>query len=420
MYNSIEDEDDDRLNDNDAAHTDHIPINDGDKKHLDDNVTDDGCKTDISDATRLDRRLNTMRLKDGTTVLLPSSHDALEMLDTFLRKVLKDDTPAFTVGYAGDRKRMKKASKLADYFVAVRNAASVYSSTLTYPPHIKLFFELYRVHPISYCACVNPWQHFDGGRLEGEVMEAFRLAYRQEADQRGTRKKLDDWDRRSETNLARLKQYVNALFDSCARIVTVRVDFYHHAATINPAEVNEIFKQAEDVSAKETAAYRSGNEEEMVGDALARVGIEEVMRDRDRLFANMRGKRSLFEHLIGHVWRIEYSRVGGHHLHCALFFDGSKVQQHEWIAQQICEYWRDGITKGRGYAHNCNRNRYPEYVLGPTDYYDVDKRERLLKRLAYLAKEDQLVYAKPSVKCKLFGTGRLPQPKGTGRKRKKE
>lgn len=417
MYNNDESNEEDRSHDGEA---DGIPIDHMSKKDIDNNRTDDYCETDISDATRLDRRLNTILLKDGSTVLLPSSHDALEMLDTFLRKVMKDDTPAFTVGYEGHRKRMKKASKLADYFVAVRNAASIYSSALTYPPHIELFFELYRMHPVSYCACVNPWKHFDADRLEGEVMEAFRLAYRQEADQRGTRKKLDDWDRRSETNLARLKQYVNALFDSCARIVTVRVDFYHHAAIIDPAEANEIFKQAEDVSAKETAAYLSGNDQEMVGNALARVDIKEMMRDRDRLFANMRGKPSLFQHMVGHVWRIEYARVGGYHLHCALFFDGSKVQQHEWIAQQICDYWRDVITKGRGYAHNCNRNRYPDYVLGPTDYYDVDKRERLLKCLAYLAKEEQLVYAKPTEKCKLFGTGRLPQPKSTGRKRKKE
>ncbi|WP_369072982.1 YagK/YfjJ domain-containing protein [Burkholderia gladioli] len=418
MYNSIDNEDDDRRNDDDGAHV--VPTNGDGKKDIGDNVAGDGCESDISDATRLDRRLNTMRIKDGTTVLLPSSHDALPMLDTLARMMLKDEKPAFTVRYEGGRKRMKKASKLADYFAALRNAASIYSSALTYPPHIQTLLQLYRVHPVSYCACVNPWQHFDADRLEGEVMEGFRLAYREEADRQGTRKKLDDWDRRSETNLARLKQYENALFDSCARIVTVRVDFYQHAATIDPAEVNEIFKQAEDASAKDAAAYLSGNDEEIVGNALARVDIKKVMRDRDRLFANMRGKPSLFEHMVGHVWRIEYSRVGGYHLHCALFFDGSKVKQHEWLAQQICDYWRDVITKGRGYAHNCNRNRYPDYVLGPTDYYDVDKRERLLKRLAYLAKEEQLVYAKPTEKCKLFGTGRLPQPKGTGRKRKKE
>lgn len=292
--------------------SDRITIGGDCKKHTDGDVADDGRDEDVSDATRIDQRLNTMLLKDGTTVLLPSSHDVLSLLDTFTRKMLKDDIPAFKVHYKGHRKRMRKASKLADYFGVLRNAESAYSSALTYPPHIELFFELYRVHPISYCACVNPWQHFDTERLEGEVAEEFRLAYRTEADWQGTRKKLDDWDRRSETNLARLKQYVNALFDAYARIVTVRVDFYHHQAIIDPDEVNLVLEQAEEASAKEAAAYRAGNDEEMVGNTLARVGIKEVMRDRDRLFANMRGKPSLFEHLVGHVWRIEYSRVGGY------------------------------------------------------------------------------------------------------------
>lgn len=417
MYIEDETDDEDRSNDDGTA---GIPIVHTSKKDIDDNVTDTVRETNISDATRLDLGLNTILVKDGTTVLLPNSHDALPMLDIFLRMMMKDDTPAFTVHSEARGKRMKKASKLADSFVTVRNAASMYSSALAYPPHIELFFELYRVHPVSYCVCVNPWRRFDTEHLEGEVMEAFRLAYRKEANQRGTRKKLDDWDRRSETNLARLKQYLDALFDKYARIVTVRVDLYHHGAIIEPAEVSEVLKRAENASAKDSVAYLAGNDEEIVGNALARVGIEDVMRDRDRLFANMRGKPSLFEHMVGHVWRIEYARVGGYHLHCALFFDGSKIKQHEWIAQQICDYWRDVITKGRGYAHNCNRNRYPDYVLGPTDYHDHGKRARLMKCLAYLAKEEQLVYAKPSIKCKLFGTGRLPQPNSAGRKRRKE
>lgn len=399
-----------------------ITIGGDSKKHTDGTVADDCHKEDISDATRLDRRLNSILLKDDTKTLLPTSFGRLSTLDVVARLMLKDDKPFLTVHRKHGIKQMKKASKHADvFFTSLRNVAQLYCSALTYPPHIEQFFEVYRPHPISRCECINPQRTAQDGRLEGEVAEDFRLAYRKEADWNSTRKKLDDWDRRPEANLTRLKQYVNALFEAYARIVTVRVDFYYHAAIIDPEAQYDVVDQAEEAHLKDVAAYCSGNDEEMTGNTLARVDIKEVMRDRDRLFANMRGKPSLFEHLAGHVWRIEYSRVGGYHLHCTFFFDGSKVQQHEWIAQQICDYWRDVITKGRGYAHNCNRNRYRDYVLGPTDYYDQDKRERLFNRLAYLAKEDQLVYAKPSVKCKLFSTGRMPQPKRTGgRPRKKK
>ena len=365
--------------------------------------------------------MNAFMLKDGKRTLLPMSFASLTMIDSIARLMLKRDEPFFVVTEKHGNKRVTSETKHAASFLsALRQIPHLYSTVLTFPPHIEKLFEVFRTHPIRYCTCMNPRAPAFDGRLEAEVAEDFRCTYRVEADWDGTRKKLDDWDRRPETNLARLKQYLNALFNAFARVVTTRIDFYYHAASIDPAMEDEVRMQAERAHAEDVAAYLNGNDASMPGDGLARVGIEEVMRDRDRLFENMRGKPSLFEHLIGHVWRIEYSLVGGQHLHCTFFFDGSKVQQHEWLAQQICDYWHDAITKGRGYAHNCNRNHYPDYVLGPTDYYDHDKRARLLKRLAYLAKDDQLVYAKPTKKCKLFGTGRLPKPKGAGRKRGKE
>ncbi|WP_124093543.1 YagK/YfjJ domain-containing protein [Burkholderia gladioli] len=409
-------EDDDRGEGGERA---SIPIDDGNKKDID--AADTGSDAGISDEVAMDQRVHSVMLKNGKRTLLPMSIANLPMIDSIARLMLKSDEPFFVVSDKHGSKRVASEAKHAASFLsALRQIPHLYSTVLTFPPHIEKLFEVFRTHPIRYCTCMNPRAPAFDGRLEAEVAEDFRRTYRVEADWDGTRKKLDDWDRRPETNLARLKQYLNALFNAFARVVTTRIDFYYHAASIDPAMEDEVRMQAERAHAEDVAAYLNGNDASMPGDGLARVGIEEVMRDRARLFENMRGKPSLFEHLIGHVWRIEYSLVGGHHLHCTFFFDGSKVQQHEWLAQQICDYWHDAVTKGRGYAHNCNRNHYPDYVLGPTDYYDHDKRARLLKRLAYLAKDDQLVYAKPTRKCKLFGTGRLPKPKGAGRKRGKE
>jgi sulfur relay (sulfurtransferase) DsrC/TusE family protein len=416
MYNHEENEVDDQGAGDDKT---AIPIDNENKKDTD--ATDAERETCISDTLRHDHRMNSVMLKNGKFTLLPISFENLPMIDTYTRLMLKCDEPFFVVSEKqGNKQVISEAKHAASFLSILRQLPHLYFSGLTFPPHIEKLFAVYRTHPIRHCIGMNPRSEAFDGCLEADVAEDFRRTYRAEADWDGTRKKLDDWDRRSETNLARLKQYQNALFDAHARIVTIRVDFYYHAASIDPANEHEVIGLAEQAHAEDVAAYLSGNDESTPRNDLARVGIEEVMRDRDRLFENMRGKRSLFEHLVGHVWRIEYALIAGHHLHCTFFFDGSKVQQHEWLAQQICDYWCDAITKGRGYAHNCNRNRYPDYVLGPTDYYDHDKRARLLKRLAYLAKEDQLVYAKPTKKCKLFGTGRLPKPKSAGRKRRKE
>lgn len=372
----------------------------------------------ISDGVLQDQRLNTVLVKGGKSFLLDSYFATMPGLDKFARLVLAGEALPFSVTEVNGQVRMKKASKLADYFSLLGNVSRVYSSTFVYAPQIKLLFDAYRAHPISHCSCTNPWTWLNG-KLEGEHVNDFVMLLQREAKVQGTAKKLNDWRRRTNKNQRRIERYLNALFECYARVVTVRVDLYLSRSLVDASEVDAVIREVEEQAAKDISAYLCGNDSELAGNALARVGIEEVMQARDHLFANMPGKPSLFEHLIGHVWRIECSRVGGYHMHVAFFFDGSKVQQHEWLAQQICDYWRDGITDGSGYAHNCNRNRYPDYVLGPTDHYDHDKRDRLLKRLEYLAKDDQLVYVKPSVKCKLFGTGRLLQPKGVGRKRRK-
>ncbi|WP_244746203.1 YagK/YfjJ domain-containing protein [Paraburkholderia terricola] len=373
----------------------------------------------ISDVTRHDKRVDTVKVKGGNDILIDSYFALLFVLDTFMRLVVAGEGLPFSVHEVSGQKRMKKASKLADFFCSVGQVAKAYSSAFAYAPHIQLLFDAYRKHPISSCTCVNPWVLL-AGKLEGEHFNDFVMLLQRDAKLQGTAKKLNDWCRRVNKNMRRIARYVDALFDCYARVVTVRVDLHLSGSLVDAEDVSSVMHEVEAAMANDMAAYLCGNDRELVGNALARVGIEEVMAARDHLFANMRGKPSLFEHLIGHVWRIECSRVGGYHLHVAFFFDGSKVRQHEWLAQQICEYWDEVVTDGFGYAHNCNRNRYPDYVLGPTDYDDHDKRGRLLKCLKYLAKEDQLVYAKPTVKCKLFGTGRLRQPTGLGRRRRKE
>jgi len=139
-----------------------------------------------------------------------------------------------------------------------------------------------------------------------------------------------------------------------------------------------------------------------------RIALEEVQKDRKRLFTNLKGKPSLFKHLVGYVWRIEFGRQAGYHLHVLFFFDGAYVQKHEYIAQEIGYYWRDVITQGRGYFENCNRkkSKYGEaWALGEIDHWDAIKRHKLSYALQYFCKTSQLVQVVPYVGCRLFGCG---------------
>ena len=91
-----------------------------------------------------------------------------------------------------------------------------------------------------------------------------------------------------------------------------------------------------------------------------------------------------------------------------LFFDGSYVQKHEHIAQDVGKYWQNVITNGRGYFENCNlkKKKYGDsWALGAIDHWDTIKREKLVNAMSYFCKTNQLVQVVPYAGCRLFGCG---------------
>lgn len=198
------------------------------------------------------------------------------------------------------------------------------------------------------------------------------------------------------------------MFRRHARILVVRLDLHRKAMHFTEEELFEHIEAEECRQKADRTAYLEGAELWGSEPITGRVPFETVQRDRARLFANMKGKPSLFKHLVGYVWRIEFTPGAGYHLHVALFFNGTKVQNHEWLAQQIGEYWRDVITGGQGWFHNCNmawNKDAPNYALGVINYTDHAKRGALLGALGYLCKLSQQVLVLPYEGCKLFGAG---------------
>ena len=227
--------------------------------------------------------------------------------------------------------------------------------------------------------------------------------------------------RNADENAKRLTIYINALHDRYARLMVIRLDLmYRQAACQDLAQAMQWNELLQARNLRERVAVSHGEPFDDYGDDLPRVDIFTVTEDWRHFKDNMRGKPSLFRHMIGYVCSIEFSSTGGHHLHVALIFDGSQVRQHEWLGDLIGQYWVE-VTGGRGYFHNCNRGSYKYPGTGLIDHHDVEKRGNLMRALMYLAKKDQFVRVKASPKSKTFMTGHLPElPSGrTGRPRTK-
>ncbi|MFM0741690.1 inovirus-type Gp2 protein [Paraburkholderia xenovorans] len=362
--------------------------------------------------------------KSGKKILLSASTRSLPIVVRFVNQVFRTKRVPFKFVIEHRKKKAVPASSLAKYFDLLRMMTSLYSRRFYYAPALALFFDCFADHDICHCTLKDPNRPAFNGGLEAAVFNDFVKMLREEGIRVNVTKKMNDWQNAIDENAKRLTRYVDALFERHARLMVVRVDLLYKIACLDEKQI-EASKQTMVREDRDDLWFLYGDKE-IKFDALetqARFDVKELIEDRKHLFENMRSKPSLFEHMVGYVWRIEWSRIGGYHLHVAFFFDGSKVKKDAWLGDQIGQYWVDVITTGRGIYHNCNRFKaqYGDlWGIGEVNYHDTEKRAKLMRALGYLAKRSQYVYVKPSVKCNLFSTGHMPAQKpAVGRPRKK-
>lgn len=361
---------------------------------------------------------------DGKRTVIKGDNIGIAVIIEFVKLVLNSKDLPFTIEMKNGRKIVNMNPRFSKYIQLMRSMMAAYQSGVFYAPELELFFSVLNRHDVRRCSMDKPGLPFDDNRLDADVINDFVLTLRAEAARRKTIRKTADWQNAIDDNVKRLDLYMNALFERYARLVVVRVDLLYKVSAVDRDELPELStsvlqQEFQDSVAMFSAELSQGIETE----TAARWDVTVLNDDRKRLFTNKRSKPSIFEHLVGHVWRIEWSRLSGYHLHCAFIFDGSKVKQDAWLGECIGKYWQDDITAGRGLYHNCNREKRKygdHWGIGTVNHDDAEKREKLMRALRYLAKRTQYVYVKPTKKTKLFSTGRMPDPKpAAGRPRGK-
>lgn len=365
----------------------------------------------------LDEELNSAFGSDGKVYLLGEYTDTLHGLVSFMEAVLNTADEPYKVSVVNGNKKVTAASPLARQFMVFKSFFELYATDLDYSPDIALFFDCLMKHRMRACWFIHPGFDY-GHETEGEIANDFVKFLRSQSDAQDVRKKLADWRRNANKNLGRIRQYVDLLFERHARLEVLRVDLLYREACVDDQSAPKAGERLSAASQQCQAHMLDGKK--IVRENLARIDVRTAKEDMAHFLRNMRNN-TIFDAMVGYIWKLEYSRWSGYHFHCVFFYDGSKVQKGAYLAQQIGDYWASTITKGRGFAHNCNldQRRYRSWGIGRVDYDDVDKRVKLDQALAYLAKREQYVRVKPGSKCRVFQTGVVKQKAVAGRPRMK-
>jgi hypothetical protein len=163
---------------------------------------------------------------------------------------------------------------------------------------------------------------------------------------------INEHNREAQRNTVNVGQYIDRLFLHHARLLVLRVDL----------------------------AY--GQDECVTFEALE--------SDLYRLQNNAR-HNTLFDEMLGYVFKIEYGMEKKLHVHALFFFNGHKHKCDVYLAQQIGNYWNTVITLGRGCYWNCNQGKgtYKHLGIGDIHFSDAVKRDNLMIAVAYLCKKHQ-------------------------------
>lgn len=341
--------------------------------------------------------LHVIKSKD-VNYILPYFMDGIVELMKFMDMVIYKDLLFYLGGVP-----MKKISPLGEHIESLHSYSRLYSSSYTFSPLITFFFDQYRKHAIrDYALSLNK---FDPDGFDSNLFNDFVMTMRREAVVTKLKKRIYDWNGKFKESRDRLIEFEADLFSRYARLMVIRLDFNYHKAIFTDEEVAALYAETVGRKERDLAEYLAGSAVSAPKAIEGRIALEEVQSDRKRFLANMKGKPSLFKHLVGYIWRIEYTRGAGYHMHVMLFFDGAHVQNHEYYAQEIGCYWRDVITDGRGYFENCNRkrSRYGDnWALGQIHHWDDAKRRKLRTAMQYFCKTSQIVQVVPYPKCRLF------------------
>lgn len=137
------------------------------------------------------------------------------------------------------------------------------------------------------------------------------------------------------------------------------------------------------------------------------ITFEDASKDLNKMLNNTRSKPTVFGEMVGYITKKELGEDKGVHIHVAIIYNGNIVREDITKAQQIGEYWKNNITKGKGVFHNCSKNEYKNKAVGIIDYKDEEKRKIFDEKvLTYLCKDEQSIDPlKTNIKDRAFTRG---------------
>lgn len=298
-------------------------------------------------------------------------------IERFVESIVNSDDDAFVLTKDRKGNAVFEALPLAKDFKSFNGYIGEFNPNYEFSEYVTVFFEAYQRFGMVEENFNNPnaMSVVAPDKRLGERGNEFVAYIRKTGRSEAVKRRIYDRAYKSVRNFESAKEYIDGMFaqPGGSRLLVLRVDLGY------------------------MKKYLPGSD------------LVAARKDLDRLLNNTRSNK-LFKGLVGYIWKLENGVEKGHHFHCILFFDGSKVRHDPYLADLIGKYWVERITAGRGTFHNCNaeKGKYKYLGIGMISHGDDELRANLLKVVKYLTKKDQYLRKKVSNRRRVFGRGEMP------------
>lgn len=337
-------------------------------------------------------------------------HGYLIRIEALVKKIAKCKGEVFSVeGIRNNDECMKyyktilpfiKATYIEDMRPKSALAREITSSFPFYDlnPYANLFMERIdalaeKIYPIFSFDRSYPGNKDKLIKLVG-ILNEFSDSIKSDAKTPEFKKTINDFKRLIRKNTESAEKYIDYMFEKHSRLLIVRLDI----------EYNE-----------DNNGLQFRNKEELEHGMM-------IAKDDFNNFMDKKKANGLFDHLLGHIWKLEFTHLTGFHYHLILMFDSSKVRQDYTIGDMLGEYWKMMITEGRGRYFNCNRPdnqiKYKKLGIGVISRGDIELRDNLKQIVGYLTKADYYGRMIAPNKWHTFGRGEILQSKTSKTKTK--
>ncbi len=330
-----------------------------------------------------------IRVKDRVVLGLTDGHSLSIKVKNIERVVLAigtSDGDLFSLENKSREKKFMANSIVGEiFFIETEGLSDLikYYPFHQFSPHVSVFIK--HVEAMKLGDMLRLGAFYDDVESSVSMLNECVRRIREEVNGKEFIRQVSKELRRVNKNYKELREYIDALFRSYARLMVLRIDLSYLTMFCDGAPSDDA------------------------------VTYEEVKTHREMMLRDLREKL-LPDSLVGYAWKLEYGLEKNFHYHLMIFLDGSKVRQDVNIAMMIGEHWRTKITRDRGNYYNCNAKResYRFCGIGMVNHFEENKRLALYRAAMYLTKVDYYIKFVAPDGGKTFSKGNRPKPKPAG------